>query len=62
MVASTNESNFLYVDSEKRSAKIIQQRAFLKLDKVKLETRRALIDKKRREIRMKRFDLVRSNP
>jgi hypothetical protein len=62
LVASTKESNFLYVESEKRSATIIQQRACLKLDKGKLETKRTLIDKKRREIRMKRFDLPRTNP
>lgn len=62
LVASTKESNFLYVESEKRSAKIIQQRAYLKLDKRILETKRALIDKKRREIRMKRFDLLRNSP
>ena len=62
LVASTKESNFLYVESEKRSAKIIQQRACLKLDKRKFETRRTLIDKKRREIRMKRFNLPRTTP
>jgi hypothetical protein len=61
LVASTNESNFLYVESEKRSATIIQQRAYLKLDKRILETKRTLIDKKRREIRMKRFDLLKNN-
>ena len=62
LVASTNESNFLYVESEKRSATIIQQRAYLKLDKRILGTKRTLIDKKRREIKMKRFDLLKNNP
>jgi hypothetical protein len=57
LVAHTRKSSFLFWNWENQAAKIIQQRAFLKLDKRILETNRALIEKKRREIAMKRFDL-----
>lgn len=61
LVASTKKSNFLF-ETDERSAKIIQQRVYLKLDRRILETKRTLIDKKRHEIRMKRFNLIKNNP
>lgn len=57
LVADTKKSNFLFLGREGHAAKIIQQGAYLKLDKNILETKRALIEKKRSEIRTKRFDL-----
>jgi hypothetical protein len=60
LVAYTKRNDFLFWDLENQSAKIIQQRAYLKLDKNILESKRALIERKRREIRMKRFDLQKS--
>ncbi|WP_413703649.1 hypothetical protein [Pseudomonas sp. Pseusp16] len=57
LVTSTKRSNFLFFHTEEQTTKIIQHRAILKLDKNVLESKRALIDRKRSEIRMKRFDL-----
>ncbi len=57
LMTHTRKSNFLFLDWEEQATTIIQQRAYLKLDKRILETRRTLIDKKRREIGMKRFEL-----
>jgi hypothetical protein len=57
LVTSTKRSNFLFFHMEEQTTKIIQHRATLKLDKNVLESKRALIDRKRSEIRMKRFDL-----
>jgi hypothetical protein len=57
LVAHTKKTGFLFWDWEGHSAAIIQQRAYLKLDKKKLENNRALIQKKVREIKMKKFDL-----
>lgn len=57
LVAHTKKNRFLFWNWENQAAKIIQQRAFLKLDKRILEKNRALIEKKRLEIGMKRFDL-----
>lgn len=60
LVAYTRKSGFLFWNWESQTAKIIQQRTYLKLDKNKLERNRALIEKKGREIGMKRFDLRRT--
>lgn len=60
VVAYTKKSSFLFWNWEGQAAKIIQQRAYLKLDKRILDSKRALIDNKRREIRMKRFDLLKN--
>jgi hypothetical protein len=60
VVAYTKRSGFLFWNWERQAAKIIQQRAYLKLDKRILASKRALIDNKRREIRMKRFDLLKN--
>ncbi|MBZ9782416.1 hypothetical protein K9857_12810 [Pseudomonas sp. REP124] len=57
LVANTRKSSFLFWSLEKQAAKIVQSRAFLKLDKRVLETKRALLEKKCRELVMKRFDL-----
>lgn len=57
LVAYTKQSNFIFSNHDERSAKIIQQGVYLKLDKNLLQSKRALINKKLGEIRLKRFDL-----
>lgn len=57
LVAHTKKSSFLFWSWEKQAAKIIQSRAFLKLDKRILEGKRTLLENKCRELLMKRFDL-----
>ncbi|MCK1793301.1 hypothetical protein [Pseudomonas violetae] len=57
LVAESKTSHFVYRDLYGQSAKIIQRRAYLKLDKAKFDSVRALMDKKRREITMIRFEL-----
>ncbi|TNF81534.1 hypothetical protein FGE05_16715 [Pseudomonas sp. ICMP22404] len=54
--------NFLFWDWEKRSAKIIQQQAFFKLDRIHLNNKRTLIKKKLDEHLMRRFNLKRNRP
>ncbi|UVL84597.1 hypothetical protein LOY35_03110 [Pseudomonas sp. B21-028] len=54
--------NFLFWNWEKRSAKIVQQQAFLKLDRDHLNNKRPLIKKKLDEHLMKRFNLRRIAP
>jgi hypothetical protein len=54
--------NFLFWDWEKRSAKIIQQQAFFKLDRSHLNSKRALIKKKLDEHLTRRFNLRRIAP
>jgi hypothetical protein len=49
--------SFLFWDWEKRSAKIIQRKAFLKLNRSELDRKRALIKKKLDEHLMRRFTL-----
>lgn len=61
LVSYAKHSAFLFFDWEGQASKIIQQRAYLKLDRNKLDTKRALIDKKRREILMSKFDLRRNS-
>jgi hypothetical protein len=60
LVSYAKQSDFLFFNWEGQACKIIQQRAYLKLDRNKLDTKRALIDKKRREILMSKFDLRRN--
>ena len=57
LVTTIKKSDFLFFNMEDHAAKIIQQRAYLKLDKNILESKRPLMERKRLEIRMKRFDL-----
>ncbi|CDF96237.1 MULTISPECIES: hypothetical protein [unclassified Pseudomonas] len=54
--------NFLFWDWEKRSAKITQQQAFFKLDRIHLNNKRTLIKKKLGEHLMRRFNLKRNRP
>ncbi|WP_347910355.1 hypothetical protein [Pseudomonas grandcourensis] len=61
LVTTIKKSGFLFFDMEDHSAKIIQQRAYLKLDKNILESKRPLMERKRLEIRMKRFDLKKNH-
>lgn len=57
LVAYTKKSSFLFWDWEGHAAAIIQQRAYLKLDRKKLESNRAIIERKVRELNMRKFDL-----
>jgi len=57
VVAYTKKNSFLFHEWEEAGIKVIQHRAILKLDRYKFETKSALIEKKRSEIIMKRFDL-----
>ena len=57
LVAYTKKSSFLFWDWEGHAAAIIQQRAYLKLNRTKLEINRAIIERKVRELKMKKFDL-----
>jgi len=61
LVAYTKKSSFLFWDWKGHAAAIIQQRAYLKLDKRKLESNRPIIERKVREIKMKKFDLRKTN-
>lgn len=54
--------SFLFWEWEKRSAKIVQRRAFLKLNRHELDSKRALIKKKLEEHLMRRFYLRRIAP
>ncbi|SDB24367.1 hypothetical protein SAMN03159382_02085 [Pseudomonas sp. NFACC23-1] len=49
--------SFLFWNWERRSARIVQRRAFLKLDRRELDSRRALINKVLNEHLMRRFPL-----
>ncbi|MGE8068282.1 hypothetical protein [Pseudomonas sp. NPDC089569] len=60
LVTQRKKSAFLFGDWEDRSTEIIQRRAYLKLSKSELETKRTLIEKKRCEIAMKRFNLCKA--
>ncbi|MDF9776577.1 hypothetical protein [Pseudomonas baetica] len=61
LVTTIKKSGFLFFNMEDHAAKIIQQRACLKLDKNILESKRPLMERKRLEIRMKRFDLKKNH-
>jgi hypothetical protein len=61
LVTTIKKSGFLFFNMEDHAAKIIQQRAYLKLDKNILESKRPLMERKRLEIRMKRFDLKKNH-
>ncbi|WPN47772.1 hypothetical protein [Pseudomonas sp. P8_241] len=60
LVANTKKSSFLFWNWAGHTTHIIQQCAYLKLDRRKLDTRRALIEKKLLSISMKRFDLAKT--
>ncbi|WP_338474202.1 hypothetical protein V3H56_03085 [Pseudomonas sp. MS646] len=53
----TRRSRFLFWQWEKRSATIVQQRAFLQLDRREFEAKRALMKKHLEAHRMRRFTL-----
>ena len=57
LVASAEKSSFMFWPWEQRSAMLIQQSAFFKLDLNELNTRRALMEKKLRENTAQRFTL-----
>ncbi|MFL8987532.1 hypothetical protein Q8X48_03260 [Pseudomonas sp. QLc11A] len=57
LVVTTRKSGFLFWNWEDQDAQITQRRASLKLDRYKLENKKPLIEKKLREITMKRFEL-----
>ena len=57
--AGTKNSNFMFWPWERQTAVLVQQSAFLKLDRAILATRRALMAKKLREKVMQRFALRR---
>lgn len=57
LVAYTKTTSFLFFNSKEKASKITQQRARLKLDKRKLESKRAFMEQKLNEIRMRRFNL-----
>ncbi|AFY17745.1 hypothetical protein [Pseudomonas sp. UW4] len=54
---TTRKNGFLFWSWEDQDAQITQRRASLKLDRYKLENKKPLIEKKLREITMKRFEL-----
>jgi hypothetical protein len=60
LVSYAKKSAFLFFNWEGQASKIIQQRVYLKLDRNRLDIKRALIEKKRREILMNKFDLRRN--
>ena len=57
LVVTTRKNGFLFWSWEDQDAQITQRRASLKLDRYKLENKKPLIEKKLREITMKRFEL-----
>lgn len=57
LVCEAKHSSFLFWNWERQSAKLVQQHAYLKLDRAMLATQRSLIDKKLGEITMQRFAL-----
>jgi hypothetical protein len=57
LVADTKRSSFLFWPWEKQSATLVQQRAFLKLNRDELDTKRALMAATLRGQVMKRFAL-----
>lgn len=59
---NVRRSRFLFWDWEKRSASLIQRKAYLRLDRDALDRRRALMKKKLEEQTMRRFDLRKHRP
>ena len=57
LVANATKNGFLFWSWEKQSANLVQQSAFLKLDRAILDTKRPLMETKLREQVMKRFIL-----
>jgi hypothetical protein len=62
LVADTEHSRFLFWPWDNQSAKLVQQSAFLKLDRNVLDTKRALMATKLRDQIMKRFALRKRQP
>jgi hypothetical protein len=62
LVADTQKSGFLFWPWEKQSATLVQQSAFLKLNRAELDTKRELMANKLRDQVMKRFALRRPQP
>jgi len=62
LVADTQKSGFLFWPWEKQSATLVQQSAFLKLNRAELDTKRELMANKLRDQVMKRFALRRRQP
>ena len=62
LVANTAQSRFLFWPWDNQSAKLVQQSAFLKLNRNVLDTKRALMATKLRDQIMKRFALRRRQP
>jgi hypothetical protein len=62
LVADTDQNSFLFWPWDNQSAKLVQQSAFLKLDRNVLDTKRSLMATKLRDQIMKRFALRRRQP
>lgn len=62
LVADTENNSFLFWPWEKQSAKLVQQSAFLKLNRGVLDTKRELMATKLREQIVKRFALRKRKP
>jgi len=62
LVANETKNGFLFWSWEKQSANLVQQSAFLKLNRAILDTKRPLMETKLREQVMKRFTLRKVNP
>lgn len=62
LVADTTKSSFLFWSWEKQSATLVQQSAFLKLNRAELDTKRELMANKLRDPVNKRFALRRRQP
>lgn len=59
LVSEMKRGSFLFWNWENQSAKLVQQHAYLKLNREYLARRRTLIEKQRREITLQRFALRR---
>jgi len=62
LAVQARKNSFLFWSWQDQSAKIIQQRVYLKLDKRILERKRALLENKCHDLVMKRFDLRKVRP
>ena len=62
LIANSKTSKFIYRDLEGHSAQIVQRRAYLKLDKEKFNSVKAVMEKKLREVTMTRFQLQKFRP
>ncbi|XXE51991.1 hypothetical protein J3P96_24570 [Pseudomonas sp. R3-56] len=60
--AYMKRTNFLFWTWEKRSARIVQRKAYLRLNKTILDGQRELINRRLEKKRMERFDLSQNRP